>query len=129
VSIWHASIVRILRESGLFSNVQLAGGKVRAFLSQTRFLDIHFDPTTNSYSYALIDLTLPYAGDKRLFGWDDYPHQDYAALQSLKSYPHHFQERLPNGEWKFSESTFRGDVENEIREVVEVVRQHTSSEA
>jgi len=129
VSIWHASIVRTLRESGLFSSVQLAGGKVRAFLSQTRFLDIHFDPTTNSYSYALIDLTLPYAGDKRLFGWDDYPHQDYAALQSLKSYPHHFQERLPNGEWKFSESTFRGDVENEIREVVEVVRQHTSSEA
>jgi len=128
VSIWHASIVRILRESGLFSNVQLAGGKVRASLSQTRFLDIHFDPTTNSYSYALIDLTLPYAGDKRLFGWDDFPHPNYAALANLKSYPHHFQERLPDGEWQFSESTFRGDVENEIREIIVIVRRRISGE-
>ena len=42
-------MIRILRESGLFSDVQLVGGKVRAFLSQTRFLDIHFDSTTSSY--------------------------------------------------------------------------------
>lgn len=126
--IWHASVLRTLRQSGLFTNVQLIGGKVRAFLKQTRFLDIHFDPITNSYSYALIDLTLPYAGDKRLFGWDDYPHPDYVALAKLKSYPHHFQERLPNGEWQFSESPFRGDVENEIREVIEVIHQRTSDE-
>lgn len=128
MSIWHASIIRILRQSGLFADVQLIGGKVRAFLSQTRFLDIHLDPTTNSYSYALIDLTLSYAGDKRLFGWDDFPHPDYAALTNLKSYPHHFQERLENGKWQFSESTFCGDVENEIREVIETIRQHISGE-
>lgn len=125
MSIWHASVIRILRESGVFSDVQLVGGKIRAFLSQTRFLDIHFDPITNSYSYALIDLTLPYAGDKRLFGWDDFPHPDYEALTSLKSYPHHFQERLKDGTWQFSESTLRGDVENEIREVIETIRQRT----
>lgn len=128
MSIWHVSIIRILRESGLFTSVELMGGKVRAFLSQTLFLDIHFDPTINSYSYALIDLTLPYAGDKRLFGWDDYPHPDYAALASLNSYPHHFQERLPDGNWQFSESTFRGDVENEIYKVIETIRQRTSGE-
>ena len=128
MSIWHASMIRILRESGLFSDVQLVGGKVRAFLSQTRFLDIHFDSTTSSYSYALIDLTLPYPGDKRLFGWDDFPHPHYAALTSLKSYPHHFQERLNDGTWQFSESTFRGDVENEIREIIETIRQRTSGE-
>jgi hypothetical protein len=128
VSIWHASIVRVLRESGLFTDVQLAGGKVRAFLSQARFLDIHFDPTSGSYSYALIDLTLPYPGDKRLFGWDDFPHPNYTALTSLKSYPHHFQERLSSGKWQFSESTFRGDVENEIHEVIETIRQRISGE-
>ncbi|MFZ5821600.1 MAG: toxin-antitoxin system TumE family protein [Chloroflexota bacterium] len=128
MSIWRASVIRILRESGLFSSVQLAGGKVRASLTQTCFLDIHVDPTTNGYSYALIDLTLPYAGDKRLFGWDDYPHPDYAALTSLKSYPHHFQERLDDGTWQFSESAFRGDVESEIREVIEKIRQRTSGE-
>jgi hypothetical protein len=128
VSIWHASVVRVLRESGLFSEVQLVGGKVRAFLSQTRFLDIHFDPTTNSYSYALIDLTLSYPGDKRLLGWDDFPHPDYAALTRLQSYPHHFQERLLGGAWQFSESTFRGDVENEIREVIELIRRRISGE-
>lgn len=128
MSVWHASIVRILRVSGLFSDVQLVGGKVRAFLNQTRFLDIHFDPITDSYSYAVIDLTLSYAGDKRLFGWDDFPHPDYAALASLKSYPHHFQERLADGTWQFSESTFRGDVENEVHNVIETIRQRASDE-
>jgi hypothetical protein len=59
------------------------GGKVRAFLTLTRFLDVHFDPTTNSYSYALVDLTISLPGDKRQFGWDDYPHPDRAALTSL----------------------------------------------
>jgi hypothetical protein len=128
VSVWHASVVRILRESGLFAYVQLIGGKVRAFLTATRFLDIHFDPTTNSYSYALIDITLVYGGDKRLFGWDDFPHPDYEVLVRLKSYPHHFQERTPDGTWKFSESSFRGDVENEIKEVVEIVRRRALGE-
>jgi hypothetical protein len=118
VSIGHASIVRILRGSRLFSNVKLAGGKVRAFISPTQFLDIHFDPITASYSYAVIDITLPYAGDKRLFGWDDFPHPDYTTLTDLASYPHHLQERLPDGNWQFSESAFRGDIENEIEEVI-----------
>ena len=126
MSVWHASVVRLLRESGLFADVQLIGGKARALLTAARFLDVHFDPTTNSYSYALIDLTLPYTGDKRLFGWDDFPHPDYDALTRLKSYPHHFQDRLPDGTWQFFESTFCGDVENEIREVIETVRQRTS---
>ena len=125
MSVWHASVVRFLRESGLFADVQLIGGKVRALLSAARFLDVHFDPTTTS-SFALIDLTLPYTGDKRLFGWADFPHLDYDALTLLKSYPHHFQDRLPDGTWQFFESTFRGDVENEIREVIETVRQRTS---
>jgi len=128
VSIWHAALVRVLRECGLFSDVKLIGGKVRAALSPTRFLDIHFDPTTNSYSYALVDLTLPYPGDKRLFGWDDFPHPDFAALKNLKSYPHHFQERLPDGTWNFSESTFRGDIESEIHDVIETIRQRTSGD-
>ncbi len=105
----------------MFFDVRLTGGKARAFLSATQFLDIHFDPVTHSYSYAVIDLTLPHAGDKRLFGWDDFPHPDYAALTSLASYPHHFQERLPNGKWQFSESTFRGDIENEIEEVIRFI--------
>jgi len=68
VTIWHASVIRILRESGLFMEVKLTGGKVRAILGATKFLDVHFDPTSKSYSYAVIDLALPYAGDKRLFG-------------------------------------------------------------
>ncbi|HQV94940.1 MAG TPA: DUF6516 family protein [Anaerolineales bacterium] len=127
MSVWHASVVRMLRQSGLFTDVQLVGGKVRASLSATRFLDVHFDPTTNSYSYALIDLTLAHAGDKRLFGWDDFPHPDYDPLIRLKSYPHHYQERLPDGTWQFIESSFRGDVENEIEEVIETIRRKVSS--
>jgi hypothetical protein len=123
VSVWHAAVIRLLRESGLFSDVQLAGGKVRASINASIFLDVHLDPTTNSYSYAVINLTLTYAGDKRLFGWDDFPHPDCPALTSMMSYPHHFQERLPNGKWQFSESTFRGNVEDEILEVIRVIRQ------
>lgn len=128
MNIWHAPIVRILRQSGLFARVQLLGGKVRAFFSETLFLDIHYDPTSGSYSYAMIDLTLPSPGDKRLFGWDDCPHPDYSALTGLKGYPHHFQERLPDGSWQFSESNFRGDIEKEICEVIEIVRQRTSGD-
>ena len=65
---WHKSILDRLTDTGLFAQVALVGGKVRATIDDTRFLDIHFDPRTRSYLYALIDLTLPYAGDKRLFG-------------------------------------------------------------
>ncbi len=122
MSAWYAPVIRILRQSGLFTEVHLQGGKVRAVLSDSRFLDIHFDPTTSSYSYALIDLTLTYAGDKRLFGWDDFPHPDQPALHALSSHPHHFQERLSDGRWQFSASPFRGNVEKEIVEVLKVMR-------
>jgi hypothetical protein len=128
VTVWHASIIRILRESGLFSDIQLSGGKVRAFLTATLFLDIHFDPISKSYSYAVIDLTTRYAGDKRLFGWDDFPHPSYDALTTLRSYPHHFQERQSDGTWQFFESSFRGNIETEVHEVINLIRQRNFSE-
>jgi hypothetical protein len=123
LSAWHASVIRQLQANKLFASVQLTGGKVRALLTDTLFLDIHFDPTTNSYSYAVIDMTLPYPGDKRLFGWDDFPHPDAAGLTNLSSHPHHFQERLPDGTWKFSASFFQGNVEGDVDKVVKVIRQ------
>ena len=122
MTIWHVAVIHILRSAGMFSNVQLVGGKVRAFLGETRFLDIHFDPTTGSYSYAVIELSLPYPGDKRIYGWDDFPHPDYESLQSLTTYPHHFQERLANRAWHFSESIFRGNIEADIHEVLRVIQ-------
>jgi len=122
VSLWHIAVIRQLERSGLFTEVQLSGGKIRAQLTETRFLDIHYDPTTRSYSYALIDLALPYPGDKRLFGWDDYPHPGHADLLALPGYPHHFQERLPDGKWQFSETEFRGEIEQEIRAVLKVIK-------
>lgn len=124
MTLWHAGVMRLLRESGLFVNVQLSGGKVRALLSETLFLDIHFDPTSRSYSYALIDLTLSYPGDKRILGWDDYPHPGALDLAKLASAPHHFQERLPNGSWQFVESQFRGDIEHELPVVLVAVRDY-----
>lgn len=124
MTFWHAGVMRRLRESGLFINVQLSGGKVRALLSETRFLDIHFDPTSRSYSYALIDLTLPYPGDKRILGWDDYPHPGAPELAKLASAPHHFQERLPDGSWQFIESAFRGDIEHELPVVLVTVEDY-----
>ncbi|PKO20990.1 MAG: hypothetical protein CVU38_17195 [Chloroflexi bacterium HGW-Chloroflexi-1] len=70
---WYGPVLKSLRSSSLFVEVSLIGAKVRASLSETLFLDIHFDPTTGSYSYALVDLTSPYSGDKRILGWDDCP--------------------------------------------------------
>jgi len=54
-------------------------------VDETTFLDIHHDPVSKGYSYALIDLKLPYPGDKRVFGWDDYPHEGIKEIKSLKS--------------------------------------------
>ncbi len=121
MTLWHAGVMRLLRESDLFVSVQLSGGKVRALLSETRFVDIHFDPTSRSYSYALIDLTLSYPGDKRILGWDDYPHPGWPDMEKLASSPHHFQERLADGSWEFAESTFRGEIENELPVVLAVI--------
>ena len=120
--LWHKIVLQRLETSGLFSEVGLVGAKVRAVVDEARFLDIHYDPTTKSYSYALIDLGLPYAGDKRLFGWDDYPHEGVIEIEKLKSYPHHFQSRAQDGSWIFEASPMRGDIEHEMDTVIAVVR-------
>ncbi len=125
--IWHGLVVEILRKGGLFVEVSLVGAKVRAFLSETCFLDIHFDPTTKSYSYALIDLTSPYPGDKRVLGWDDYPHEGIESIRRLASYPHHFQKRAANGEWLFEESPLHGDIGREMSLVLDVIKKHLGS--
>ena len=49
--LWHKSVLKQLRESGLFTEVSLTGAKVRAVVDEARFLDIYYDPTTKSYSY------------------------------------------------------------------------------
>lgn len=126
---WHADALRTLRESGLFTEVNLTGAKIRAALDASRFVDIHFDPDTRSYSYALIDLTLPYPGDKRVFGWDDFPHPGQPQLQELDSHPHHFQERGPNGEWIFRASAFRGEIETEVDGVLRHLRAYLKAHA
>ncbi len=126
--IWHALVLGILRECGIFSAIKLQGGKIRANIDPSRFLDIHFDPGSHSYSYAFIDLSLPYPGDKRLFGWDDYPHTGFLELEKLSSYPHHFQERNPDGYWTFSNSPFQGEIETEIPLVIEVVKQQITKQ-
>ena len=122
MSAWHKAVVEDLRICGLFSEITLIGAKVRAILSETQFLDIHFDPTTRSYSYELIDLRLLYPGDKRVFGWDDYPHENIEAIRQLKSYPHHFQRRQQDGSWLFEVSPMRGDIEKEINLVINTIR-------
>jgi len=118
---WYRQVIKVLKASGIFSEVRVVGGKVRATIDASRFLDIHYDPTSGSYSYALIDLRLPYPGDKRLFGWDDYPHEGIAELQELDSYPHHFQFRQGQ-EWIFEDSPMRGEIEREMEIVVERVK-------
>jgi hypothetical protein len=122
MSAWHKAVVEKLRACGLFSETILLGAKVRAILNETRFLDVYFDPTTRSYSYALIDLGLPYPGDKRLFGWDDYPHENIEAIRQLGSYPHHFQRRRQDGSWAFEVSPMRGNLEQEIDLVISTIR-------
>lgn len=120
--VWYKAVIEKLRNSGLFSEVNLVGAKVRASVDETCFLDIHLDPTAQSYSYALIDLRLPYPGDKRVFGWDDYPHQGVVTIQQLERYPHHFQKRAEDGGWIFEPSPMRGDIEHEIDIVVAAVK-------
>jgi hypothetical protein len=120
--VWYRQVLILLRESALFTEVHLIGAKIRAFISETVFLDIHYDPSTGSYSYALIDLSAPYPGDKRVLGWDDYPHEGIEALRQLRSYPHHFQRRDEQGQWVFEESAMRGDVERDVEQVLEALR-------
>jgi len=119
---WYKEVIDKLLASELFSEVNLIGAKVRASLDETRFLDLHYDPTTHSYSYALIDLELPHSGDKRLFGWDDYPHERVAELRHLESYPHHFQRRTEDGAWIFEVSPMRGNIQEEVDTLIAVLR-------
>lgn len=120
--VWHKTAIETLLASGLFREISLIGAKVRATVDKARFLDVYFDPTTQSYSYALINLGLPYPGDKRLFGWDDYPHECMVEIQQLESYPHHFQRRAEDGSWIFEDSPMRGDIKRDINTVTAVVK-------
>lgn len=121
---WHRPVTKKLRASGLFSSITLVGAKIRASVDDARFLDIYFDPTSRSYSYALIDLGLPYPGDKRLFGWDDYPHEGVEELQKLANHPHHFQRWGKDGRWIFEPSAMRGEIEWGIEIVIAAVRNY-----
>jgi hypothetical protein len=121
--IWHRAVLLKLEASDLFRRVDLVGAKVRASVDGTRFLDVHYDPTTSSYSYAFVDIRLAYAGDKRLFGWDDYPHEGVTEIEQLGSYPHHFQYRAADGSWVFEASPMRGQVVEEMDVVIAVVRE------
>jgi len=123
MTVWYNEVIDKLLASELFSEVTLLGAKVRASFDETRFLDVHYDPTTQSCSYALIDLGLPYPGDKRLFGWDDYPHEGVAELQDLESYPHHFQRRAEDGRWIFEASPMRGDIQDEVDAIITALRE------
>ena len=118
---WYRDIKRKLENSGIFSEVRVVGAKIRASISDTLFLEIYYDPTTESYSYGLVDLTLPYKGDKRILGWDDYPHEKVEEIRNLKSYPHHFQRR-EGDKWVFEESPMRGRVVDEIDIVLAVIK-------
>ena len=120
--IWHKAACEALRASGLFREVRLMGAKVRGILDETRFVDIHYDPTTGSYSYALIDLRLPFAGDKRLLGWDDYPQEGVIEIEALSSYPHHFQRRAEDGGWIYEASPVHGNIHTELEIILAVIR-------
>lgn len=120
--VWHKTVLQRLETSSLFCKVSLVGAKVRAIVDGARFLDIHYDPTTKSYSYAFIDLGLPYPGDKRLFGWDDYPHEGVSEIEQLESHPHHFHRRAEDGSWIFEISPMRGDIAHEIDTVTAIVK-------
>ncbi len=120
---WYRDVKKKLEESGIFLEVKVVGAKIRAFVSETLFLEIYYDPTTGSYSYGLVDLTLPWEGDKRVIGWDDYPHEKVDEIRNLDSYPHHFQKRTGK-DWLFEESPMRGRVVEEIDIVIEAVKKY-----
>jgi hypothetical protein len=124
---WYQVVIRKLEASDVFHQVSLVGAKVRAQIDAARFLDVHYDPTTGSYSYALIDLELPYPGDKRVLGWDDYPHEGVTEIEALDRYPHHFHRRAENGRWIFEASSMRGDLAHDIDVILAVVRDYLQS--
>ncbi|MFQ6137469.1 MAG: hypothetical protein ACE5PM_09875 [Candidatus Hydrothermarchaeales archaeon] len=65
---WYRDVKKKLEESNIFTEVRVMGSKIRANISDALFLEVYHDPTTGSYSYGLVDLTLPYRGDKRILG-------------------------------------------------------------
>ena len=121
--IWYHGVITKLNATGIFKDCSVIGSKVRAKISETLFLDIYYDPTTKSYSYGLIDLELLYTGDKRIFGWDDYPHEGVEEMKKLKSYPHHFQSRKDD-KWVFAESPMRGDIMEDIEVVIQAISKY-----
>jgi len=121
--IWYQEVIQRLNVTELFKECQIIGAKVRAMINETMFLDVYYDPTTKSYSYSLIDLELPYKGDKRIFGWDDYPHEGVEEMKKLKSYPHHFQSRRDD-KWTFEESPMRGDIRQDIEVVIRTIAEY-----
>ncbi|MFQ6015817.1 MAG: hypothetical protein ACE5NP_10280 [Anaerolineae bacterium] len=52
---WYRVVVEKLEQAAIFEKVSIVGAKVRASIDETTFLDIHYDPVTGSYSYALIE--------------------------------------------------------------------------
>lgn len=83
MTLWHIRVVKRLEDSRIFQQVVLAGAKVRGIVKESLFLEVYYYPITKSYSYALVDLTLPEKGDKRVFGWDDYPHEGVQDIRNL----------------------------------------------
>ncbi len=124
---WQNRVIDKLTKAKIFIQIELLGAKIRATVDEDRFLDVYFDPTTSSYSYAFIDLTLPFSGDQRAFGWDDYPHESAPKIRKLRSYPRHFQQRTSQSkpEWIFTESPLRGRVDKEIPIVIQEIKRYT----
>ena len=56
-SSWYQQVRTRLDSSGIFVRIEVIGAKVRAFIREELYVDIYYDPTTSSYSYALIDQT------------------------------------------------------------------------
>ncbi len=73
---WYKDVIEKLENSKIFSDVEIVGAKVRGVIEEDLYLDIYYDLNSGSYSYALINRELPFPGDKRVFGWDDYPHEN-----------------------------------------------------
>lgn len=122
---WHRRVREKLKKYNVFKEVSVIGVKIRGVIDENRFLEIYFDPNTKSYSYGLVDLRLPYPGDKRVLGWDDYPHEGIEEIGKLRSYPHHFQRRKDD-EWVFQESPMSGDVVNEVDKIMKVVLKYVA---
>lgn len=120
---WYSRVKQKLEQANIFREVKIVGAKIRAEIDETTFLDIYYDPVSKGYSYALIDLKLPYPGDKRVFGWDDYPHEQAEEIKRLKSYPHHFQKR-EGQKWAYRESEMRGEIGREIEVIIDEVKSY-----